>query len=65
MVSLLGFIGLIGFIGLGSGARGLPTFFDKNMHFIVLRCHFIMFLTILSHICQQRDSVFAQHTASR
>ena len=33
MVSLLGFIGLIGFIGLGSGARELPTFCNKQHAF--------------------------------
>ena len=42
-----------------------PHSATNNMHFIVLRCHSIMFLTMLSHICQQRDSVCAQHTASR
>ena len=33
MVSLLGFIGLIGFIGLGSGARKLPTFYNQQHAF--------------------------------
>lgn len=62
MVSLLGFIGLIGFIGLGSGARELPTFCNKQhaFHSVEVPFHNVSH-DFIAHLSATRLSICTTH----